>query len=148
MDLHLLLKRLIVADILLALFSIVLEIMFEGLLPPELQEFRNRQIEQPWRTADWAIAAIELSGAAFYVAGLYGLWKLKKRSRVYFALGLMLVLIARAGAEPYIFPPPVEVCFALSAVVGGLILGIGFFSDLSRQFNEDREENAATTQTH
>jgi len=128
---------LVAADVFLAFSGIGVEMFFNWTLPAPLREYAHGSgafsLCQFGLLALWAMTS--LSAIAAWV-GLLNYWWFARRLYV-ISCAAWLTLILCSG--PSVATPLSHMLHMLNALVGGMILGLVFFSDLSNRF----ERNAA-----
>lgn len=125
---------LVVADVVLAFSVIGAELFFNWTLPGPLQEYAAPQSILPSSLGKLFVFGLwSLTIAATLVAwvGLINRWWLARRLYV-FAWGTWILLMLLSG--PSVMTPLGAAFSTVESVVGGLILGLVYFSDLSRSF--------------
>ena len=128
------LTMLVVADVLLAFTVIGAELVFQWTLPGPLQEYAYPQALS--LSSAWAFPLLMLWSATILCTmvawiGLLNFWWFARRLYVV-AWGMWILLMLPSG--PSVMTPVGAVVSTVEAVVGGAILGLVYFSDLSRYF--------------
>lgn len=135
-------RALIVADFALAMLTIAAEIVFGTILPAPLREY----VQRTW--FDWSVRGVFLF--SFYVAiigattvswvGLFLFWW-PARAIYVAACVAWVVLIAASG--PSVMTGPGAALHTAESLVGGLLVGLMYFSEVSRRFDEAELEPVA-----
>ncbi len=138
-----LLGFLILADVLLSMFSITSNRVLEFLLPAPLRAYAAGEAAQP---ASLVLTGMWVGVIAATVVSWIGLLKLLRAARpLYLASWVGYLILALLGG------PVVQTSFEyagqmLLALVGGIIVGVVYFSDLRtkfRAFGRAREARGA-----
>ena len=141
MDKTRLLRFLVVADVFLAFGSVGAQALFGWTLPPELQAFTHDRFNRlPGLLDVFPLFLVWTTSVCALVAwvGLLTFWR-HARGVYVASLSFWLLHILFAGAS---VKPSVAALFTTgNAVIGGMILGLVYFSDLARRF--EREPAAA-----
>jgi hypothetical protein len=129
-----LLLVLVAADVLLAFSSIGAEMFFSWTLPGALQKYLESRAWTPSTPWEYALCVLWAGSVGCTVAGWIGLinyWSFARRLYlVAWATWTLLILLS----GPSVLTPVGAVVDTLGAVVAGAILGLVYFSDLSRRF--------------
>ncbi len=138
MDLHVLLKRLIAAQIVLFCAMMFLDPAFADLLPPELIEYNNRLAED--ETENFLRLTFGLPLLALYLSALFFLWRLKRFGRTLFTATWAVSLLLTGALKPAAYHAVSEVFGHVFALIDGLIFGLIYFSDLRFHFSKKPAE--------
>jgi hypothetical protein len=134
-NLHVLLKRLIAANIFLMLAAAFFYFLFFDSLPVELQNYNNRLAED--ERENLIVTFVGLPLFFLYVLSLIFLWKLKRFGRTLFTGVWVASLIAGAGMMPAADPTLTELCCGISTLINGLMFGLIYYSDLRFHFEKE-----------
>jgi len=128
------LVALVVTDVFLAFSVIGAELFFQWTLPGSLRDYGHSRPFPPsslwdlWILGLWATTV--MSTVVAWV-GLVNLWWFARRLYVFaWATWILLTLVS----GPAVLTPVGAMFDTVESVVGGLILGLVYFSDLSRAF--------------
>ncbi len=138
-----LLQVMVVADIMLSFASVGAEGFFGWTLPPELRAFTHHRfghLAGPGNALRVMLLLITASAAFVSWIGLLGFWR-HARGVYVFALAAGLLLTLYSG--PSVRPSISMVFLELNALVGGVILGLIYFTDLARRFERPSPRTAA-----
>lgn len=128
------LRALVLADIALTVALITVGVVGEPLLPAALQAYLDTQSSIPWNTGDWILATVDLSLFGLTVIAWIGLLRGRWWSRRLYtwlrAFSLPLLLFA----GPYVDSALGQFLVTLVNLVGGIILGILYFSELRHRY--------------
>jgi len=143
MNRHRLLVALVLADILTAFSTIGSELFFIWTLPGELQDYaltHNAEIFSHglFLTPLWALTVIATVVAWI---GLLNLWWFARRLYLGAWIAWMFLLLL---SGPSVMTPLGTMFSSAEGVVGGAILGLVYFSELSRHFERPRVHAPAT----
>lgn len=138
-----LLWTLVAADVLLSFSTIGAEMFFGWTFPPPLAEFVRHRFSQLPGPGN----AIQLVGLAACVLCSFGAWiglvsywqSARRLYLVSFALWLFLILIS----GPSVMNSVAAMIRVMNAMVGGVIIGLVYFSELSHRFERGPVENVA-----
>jgi hypothetical protein len=139
---------LIAADVLLAFGSVGAEAFFGWTLPPALADYvRHRTNQLPGLGDVIPIMLLLTTSASAFVAwiGLASFWR-HARGVYLFSCATWILHLLVAG--PSVKPSVAAVFTATNAVVGGMIIGLVYFSDLARRFETRRSEQPAPASGH
>jgi hypothetical protein len=129
-----LLVGLIVADVLLAFAVIGAEIAFSWTLPGPLRDYAFREafsLSSVWDFSLLFLWATTISCTLVAWVGMMNYWWFARRLYVMaWCTWLLLVLVS----GPSVMNPVSAMFSTLESVVGGAIIGLVYFSDLSRHF--------------
>ena len=137
------LVALVVADILLAFSIIGAELMFQWTLPAPLREYAVGRAWSPsnvWAAGGLMVWATTVSCTVVAWIGLLNYWRLA-RPLYLVAWGTWVLLALISG--PSVLTPVGAMFDMLSSIVGGVIIGLVYFSDLARSFEKPREVRIA-----
>ncbi len=138
-----LLWALVAADVLLSFATIGAEMFFGWTFPPPLAEFvrqRFSQLPGPGNAIQLVVLAACVVCAFGAWIGLVSYWRSARRLYlVSFALWLFLILIS----GPSVMNPVAATIRVMNAMVGGVIIGLVYFSELSHRFERSSLEIAA-----
>jgi len=141
-----LLWMLVVVDVLLAFGSVGAEGLFGWTLPPELAAYRHSQFHMGPGGAFHLllIAVCALIAFASWI-GLVSFWRHGRGLYVFsWALWILYVLVSGPRVRTSIG----SAFGVMNAVVGGVILGLVYFSDLAHRFEGTPAENVAPAGTN
>ena len=139
-----LLWMLVAADVLLAFASVGAEMFFGWTLPPALAEYtrlRVSRLPSPGDVFQLVLLAVCVTSAFAAWIGLVSYWWVARRLYL-FSLATWMLLILLSG--PSVMPSVAAVIMVMNALVGGIILGLVYFSDLAPRFERGSVERAAT----
>jgi hypothetical protein len=137
------LLTLVLADVALALSVIVSEAAFQWTLPAALSGYSFGALSSPWSLSSlgslgnlllWAAWSMVVGCTVAAWIGLLNYWRFS-RELYLMAWGFWLVLILLSG--PSVMTPVGAMVNTLESVVGGAIMSLVYFSDLSRRFVRD-----------
>lgn len=131
-DLRILLRRLILADLFLVAAFIFFDTLLFKYLPAELQNYQNNAAGG--ESEQLLLLAVGGPLLAGYAAALVALWKLRRIGRTLLAAVWVGGLIVSAGMPPEVYHPLAALCSQLSMLIHGLIFGLVYFSDLRFEF--------------
>jgi len=134
---------LVAADVILAFASIGAELVFHWTLPSSLQDYVTSRLWLPSSPCENALfvlwCATVLCTMAAWIALLNVWWFARRLYVVAWATWTLLVLLS----GPSVLTPVGAMLDTLDSLVGGAILGLVYFSDLSRHFERSTAEVAA-----
>ena len=144
-----LLWMLVATDVLLAFASVGAEGFFGWTLPPPLAEYNHTRFTgiSISRVGDvihlLLLATTVLCAFAAWI-GLVSYWRFARRLYlVSLALSILLILLSGPRVETSIG----AMFSAMNALVGGVILGLVYFSDLARRFERAPVERVTPAET-
>jgi len=128
---------LVLADVVLVTLTIVAELVFNRTLPRALRDYQLASSTPPWSLTDIALFGVWLIIAATTIVAWLGLLLHWKHGPALYAgaWALMLVLVLLSG--PSVMTGPGAMLFTLESLIGGMILGLVYFSELRLQFQSD-----------
>src|SRR5262245_26332976 len=139
-----LLWLLVIVNILLTFASVGAEGFFGWTLPPVLQAYRQEKLGFSPLAFSHAFRLMFLAVTCLFAfaswIGLASFWR-HGRGLFLFSLGLDVVLRLMEG--PLVIPSVGAAFRVLDAVSAGMIIGLVYFSDLARVFEEPRAVQAA-----
>ena len=145
MDRTRLLRTLVVADIFLAFGSVGAQALFGWTLPPELQAFTHDRFDRMPGLSDVVPIVLLWTSSVCALVAWFGLLTFWRHARGVYLVSmsayLLHILVAGASVKP-----SVAALFTTgNAVIGGMILGLVYFSDLARRFEREPIEREAST---
>ena len=140
MDKSRLLWTLVALDVLLAFGSVGAQAFFGWTLPPVLQEFAHERFAQ-WPGA-FRIALLGTCVALAFTSwiGLVSFWR-HARQLYLASLAVYLLLVLISG--PVLMTSVSAMIRGVHGLVAGTILGLVYFSDLARRFEQPAIQGAA-----
>jgi len=137
---------LVVADVVLAFSVIGAELFFNWMLPGSLREYTDswwKARSTPWDVGVFAFWSVGVTlTLASWVALLYRWWFARRLYVFAWAAWMLIVLFS----GPSVLNPVGAMFNTLETLVAGAILGLVYFSDLSRQF--ERSPAGVTNGAH
>jgi len=138
-----LLWTLVAADVLLAFATIGAEMFFGWTFPPALAEYTQQRFSQlpgPGNAVQLVLLAACVVCALIAWIGLVNFWRSARRLYlVSCAIWLLLILISGPSVENSV----AAMIRVMNALVGGAIIGLVYFSELSHRFDGGSVEHAA-----
>jgi len=130
---------LVVANVLLAFASVGAQAFFGWTLPPSLAEYTRLRFSSPPSPIHLFVLITSVTCAFAAWIGLVCYWRFARRLYLFScASSILLILVSGPSVRP-----SVGAAFsAMSALVGGAIIGLVYFSDLSRRFETPVERQA------
>lgn len=131
----LVLRRLIIAEIILLVVAIPVALVEQRYLPPDAKAVLDRHAEGEMTIAEWVVAALSLPWIVLAIWSWVALWQLKRIGRPMYT-GVWIVTLPVYFIDPVeISGPTAALLTELSTLVAGLILGLTYFSDLRAHFD-------------
>jgi hypothetical protein len=125
-------RCLVGGSIALQLVAVATFLMFEQILPAELEAWADAQAEAPWTVVDWlGIAAVAVAAAASVGLLFFARW-----ARPAYAISTFLLIATNAFSGPYVLPGMHGFFDDVTLLLDGLIIGAAYFSSASRYFEK------------
>lgn len=139
-----LLRRLILAEVVCGLTSVVFDLALEDSLPAEIRRYIARSDQATLSAVQvigYGLGSILLIGLMIGWIGLWRLWRPARRIyTICWLLGVPLYLLI----EPVLYYTPLGAMFSeYSVLAAGMTLGVVYFSDLSLHFAVPNAEPCA-----
>ena len=133
-----LLRVAILAEVLLGVFSALLDIALQSKLPEPLRNYLAAESES-WSATDNIVLVIGVPMVVATIVGWIGLWRLWRPARSIYLYSWLAGLLLTAFSGPAVSSAFGYTLSDASVLSAGLILGLIYFSDLRHAF--DRREN-------
>ena len=139
---------LIAADVLLAFGSVGAEAFFGWTLPPALAEYVQQRTNRFPGFGDLIPIMLLLTTSASAFVAWIGLASFWRHARAVYLFSCATWILHMLVAGPSVKPSVAAVFTVTNAVVGGMIIGLVYFSDLARRFEVRRSEQPASAGRH
>lgn len=128
-----LLRVAILAEILLGVFSGLLDLALETRLPEPLRKYLAAESES-WSTTDSIALFVGIPIAIAAIVGWIGLWRVWRPARAIYLYSSLAALLLAAFTGPVVYSAVGGMLSDASVICWGLILGLIYFSDLRHAF--------------
>jgi hypothetical protein len=136
------LRYCILAEIVLVALSIGAVFVENRFLPPLLRQYQESVFSAQLSAGDGLWLAIGVLAVIFSVVAWVALWRRWRSGRRLYTLAWVLFLPMMAFTGPVVHTGPGDCLETLLSVVGGIILGLLYFSDLRHLYDPDPADNA------
>ena len=143
-NLHLTLRILILAEVLLTLLGVSVAFMDEALLPPPLRNYVRAEWDAPWGWRDSLLLALGLPVIVLVISAWVGLWRGWRNARLLYTLPWVVTLPLLA-LGPEVASGPSQLLDTTSVLVSGMILGLLYFSELRHRYRRDYGDHWSNT---
>ena len=129
------LRTLIVVELVSALLGIYADIVLQSSFPPPLQSYLMTQAQGPLSVGDAFSVAIVLPLIVALFVAWVGLWFLKRWARTLYTVLVVVFLVVTLFLGPVVTSAFAAMLYSVSALAGGVILGLVWFSELRTSFD-------------
>lgn len=134
------LRRFVVVEIFLTISVVFVGLAETPFLPPLLREFQN-QAYASFRVTDFLLLAIALPLLVLMIVTWVALWRGWRGGRIMYTIVWISTVPILLLAGPSVRTPIHALVDTAASLVGGLILGFLYFSDIRRLYDEPYREN-------
>jgi hypothetical protein len=129
------LRRLILAEILLGIVAFLIACFSEAFLPEPFRSYSRAQSDLPWSWHDWLLVAWTVLITPLCISAWVGLWRGRVKARRLYSLSWLLYLPTVLLLQPEAVLGITAFVDTLCVLVSGAIFGLLYFSELRHQFS-------------
>ena len=134
MNSELILRKLIIGEVALSLVLLSIGLFGEPFLPASLHAYLQTQSDAPMTLRDWILLPVDLLVLVLLVVAWVGLWRGWRSSRRLYTLLWVLTIPLLLVHGPDIASGVSRFFETFTTLVGGLIMGLLYFSDLRQRY--------------
>ena len=129
------LRMLIVIEVVLTAAGVVSDMALEGLLPQELRAYLAKEDELPFTGMDAALLILLVPLLILIIAGWIQLWRLQPNGRFLYTVAWVCSFPLTVIAGPVVESGLTNAFYSGSTLIGGIIIGMTYFSELRTKFS-------------
>ena len=131
------LRYLIVAEIVLVVLMVAAAFVEDRFLPPLLQQYQESISSDEFSSTDILWLAVGIPALIVSIVAWIALWRGWRIGRRLYTIGWIAFLPVIAFTGPLVQTGAVSFIDTVSSLVGGVILGLLYFSDLRQQYDRN-----------
>jgi hypothetical protein len=134
MKLQSILKRLIGCEIVLIILAVGVEAIQYSNMPPLLQQYEESLITPNWSWRDWVMLCLGIPSLVLLLAAWTALWRGWRSGRCLYTIAWCALLLFNLFLGPTVTFALTGTLDSTATLIGGIILGLLYFSDLRYQY--------------